>query len=169
MEGTMTVRPYDEAKTLKKLGIQDFRHMTKDHAIQLVSMLDRVSPEVAMKALDQVPYIANVAIESAQTIRETANAAIHEGRKVSQTTLNNINHVISVLEAELARTDTNEAHRQKVLEGIMELARLSAEVDKESKRHSLEALKTVGGYLAVVGTTVMSTVGVQAIIKRFKN
>lgn len=164
----MAIRPYDEAKTLKKLGIQDFRHMTKDHAIQLVSMLDRVSPEVAMKALEQVPYIANVAIESAQTMRESAVAAIREGREISQSTLANIDHVITALEAELARTDTSEAHRERVLEGIIELARLSAEVDRESKRHAIDVLKTVGGYLAVAGMSVVSTVGVQTLVKKLK-
>lgn len=155
----MSIRPYDKAKTLKKLGKQDFRHMTKEHAVQLVSMLDRVSPEVAMKALEQVPYIANVAIESAQAMRKSAVAAIHEGRKVSQSTLTNIDHVITVLETERARTDTSEAHRERALDGILELARLSAGIDRESKRHSLDVLRTVGGYLSVAGMTVVSAVG----------
>ena len=40
-----------EKKVLKKLGIDDFRHMTKNKVIKLVSMLDRVDPEVAKKAI----------------------------------------------------------------------------------------------------------------------
>lgn len=36
-----------EEKVLKKLGIDDFRHITKNKVIKMASMLDRVDPEVA--------------------------------------------------------------------------------------------------------------------------
>ena len=40
-----------EEKVLKKLGIDDFRHITKNKVIKMASMLDRVDPEVAKKLL----------------------------------------------------------------------------------------------------------------------
>lgn len=44
-----------EKKVLKKLGIEDFRHMTKDKIVQFASMLPQMDPEVAKKALEQFP------------------------------------------------------------------------------------------------------------------
>lgn len=43
-----------EAKVLKKLDIADFRHLTKDKVIKMASMLDKMDPEVAKKALEQL-------------------------------------------------------------------------------------------------------------------
>ena len=40
-------RSLTEQKVLKKLGIDDFRHLTKDKVITMASMLDRMDPEVA--------------------------------------------------------------------------------------------------------------------------
>lgn len=33
-----------EQKVLKKLGIDDFRHVTKDKVIDMVSMIDKMDP-----------------------------------------------------------------------------------------------------------------------------
>ena len=49
----------DEKKVLRKLGIDDFRHMTKDKVMVMASMLDKMDPEVAKKALEQFPDFSN--------------------------------------------------------------------------------------------------------------
>jgi hypothetical protein len=38
-----------EKRALKKLGIDDFRHLTKANVVQLASMVDKMEPEVAKK------------------------------------------------------------------------------------------------------------------------
>ena len=52
-------RPLTEQQVLKKLKIEDFRHLTKDKVIAMASMLDKMDPEVAKKALEQFPDFAN--------------------------------------------------------------------------------------------------------------
>lgn len=52
-----------EEKVLKKLDIADFRHLTKDKVIKMASMLDKMDPEVAKKALEQFPEFANTTKE----------------------------------------------------------------------------------------------------------
>ena len=44
-------RTLTEKKVLKKLGIDDFRHLTKEKVITMATMLDKMDPEVAKKAL----------------------------------------------------------------------------------------------------------------------
>ena len=56
-----------EQKVLKKLDIDDFRHLTKDKVITMASMLDRMNPEVAKKALEQFPDFAATAKEMLTT------------------------------------------------------------------------------------------------------
>lgn len=45
-------RSLTEKQVLRKLGISDFRHMTKDKVVRFVSMLPYMDPEVAKKALE---------------------------------------------------------------------------------------------------------------------
>ena len=60
----------DEKKVLKKLGITDFRHLTKEKVIKMASILDKMDPEVAKKALEQFPEFANTARELLGEYRE---------------------------------------------------------------------------------------------------
>lgn len=46
-----------EKKVLKKLGIPDFRHMTKDKVMSFATMLPYMDPEVAKKGARAVPII----------------------------------------------------------------------------------------------------------------
>lgn len=59
----MMKRTLSEKKVLKKLGIPDFRHMTKDKVVEFASMLSRMDPEVAKKALEQFPEYAKNVLE----------------------------------------------------------------------------------------------------------
>lgn len=52
-------KPFTEQKVLKKLGIQDFRHLTKDKVITMASMLDKMAPEVAKKAIEHFPNFSD--------------------------------------------------------------------------------------------------------------
>ena len=51
---------YSEEAVLKILDIPDFRHLTKDKAIEFVSMIPQMDPEVAIKALEQFPQLKEV-------------------------------------------------------------------------------------------------------------
>lgn len=57
------VHQLSEQRVLKKLEIEDFRHLTKAKVIKLASMLDRVDTEVAKKALEQFPEFYNTSKE----------------------------------------------------------------------------------------------------------
>ena len=48
-------RTISEQKALKLLNIPDFRHLTKDKIVEFASLLYRMDPEVAKKALEQIP------------------------------------------------------------------------------------------------------------------
>ena len=64
-------RTLTEQKVLKNLGIPDFRHMTREKVTGFVSMLPRMDPEVAKKALEQFPDFTKTA--------QTITASLKEG------------------------------------------------------------------------------------------
>ena len=65
-----------EKQVLKKLDIPDFRHLTKGKVIDLASMLDRMDPEVAKKALEQFPEFAKAAKEILAEYKDTLDKGI---------------------------------------------------------------------------------------------
>ena len=68
-------KPLTEQKVLKKLGIEDFRHLTKDKVITMASMLDKMSPEVAKKAIEQFPNFSNTMKEILHDYKESLDKA----------------------------------------------------------------------------------------------
>ena len=51
-----------EKDVLAKLGVKDFRSISKENIINFASMLQEMEPEVAMKALEQVPEFGEVTV-----------------------------------------------------------------------------------------------------------
>ena len=63
-----------EQEVLKRLGTKGFRHASK-----FASILPNVSPEVAMKILDQFPSFAEAMIDMASQYKETLLKALDSG------------------------------------------------------------------------------------------
>ena len=51
-----------ERQVLEKLDIPDFRHITKDKVMEFASMLNKMEPDVAKKAIEQFPEFARMAL-----------------------------------------------------------------------------------------------------------
>ena len=68
-------RPMNEQKVLNKLGIEDFRYLSKEKVVEFISMIPNMEPEVAKAAIAQFPEftstIKSIMIDYKQTI-ETA-------------------------------------------------------------------------------------------------
>ena len=71
-------RTLTEQIVLKKLGIPDFRHMTKDKIVQFASVLPRMDPEVAKKALEQFPEFAKSATEIVSYYKDVVYKGLDE-------------------------------------------------------------------------------------------
>lgn len=74
-------RTLTEKKVLKKLGIDDFRHLTKEKVITMATMLDKMDPEVAKKALEQFPEFAKVSKDMLKEYKETLDKGLETNRE----------------------------------------------------------------------------------------
>ena len=68
-----------EKDVLKKLGIDDFRHLSKKNIMHFASMIDRMDPEVAKKALEQFPTFASTSKEALMEYKNTIASRILDG------------------------------------------------------------------------------------------
>ena len=71
MENSMT-----EQNVLKKLGINDFGQLKRENCMQFASILDKMEPEVAQKALEQFPEFAKTSKEILCGYREIIERGI---------------------------------------------------------------------------------------------
>lgn len=150
-------RTIGEAKALKILDIPDFRHLTKEKAVQLVSMLDRVDPEVAKAVLEQYPKFAEIMLSTAKDWKENVGKALEENGKVTKETIAAVSAAMASLSDLVGREDITPEARSEMADRMIELAKLLNEIDKRNKDFILKVL-------GIGGATILGIVAVAAAV-----
>ena len=73
-------RTISEQKVLHKLGIPDFRHMTKEKVVEFATILPKMDPEVAKAAIAQFPNFKDLSLALVDQYKEVIDAVLHENR-----------------------------------------------------------------------------------------
>lgn len=122
-----------EDKVLRKLGIPDFRHLTKDKVVSFVSMLPYMDPDVAKHALEQFPAFAETSLAIVGCLKDSL-ATIVSGNAENMSEFNTrCQEALSALEAELKREDLTDEGRKLVIDGIMGIIEMISKKDSENK------------------------------------
>ena len=127
-------KPLTEQKVLKKLGIEDFRHLTKDKVITMASMLDKMSPEVAKKAIEQFPNFFNTMKEILHDYKESLDKAQETNADSVKSFYDSCDMIISSLQKELEKNDLNFEEKKFIIDKMMEVNRMKGEKDSENKK-----------------------------------
>lgn len=143
-------RSLTEQKVLKKLGIEDFRHLTKDKVIKMASMIDRMDPEVAKKALEQFPDFANTTKEMLVEYKNTLDKSLESNRESVQTFYNSCNSMIESLQKQLEDKNLTFEERKYIIDTMLQISKMMEAKDSENKKF----LAT----MALIGATVVGTV-----------
>lgn len=144
-----------EKQVLKKLGIEDFRHLSKDSVMSFASMLDQMDPEVAKKALEQFPDFATAVLDTMKEYKATADKALEEGSKSVEHSYAAYNAVMEALKASLEDGEITFDERMQILDRMNEVANKVDLKDREHKQFIMKALTTMG-VVAVAGVGVMA-------------
>lgn len=156
-ENKMTKYSIPEKRVLKKLGIKDFRYMTKDKIVKFVSMLPYMDVEVAKKALEQFPEFEELASGIVNCFKEIVDEA-WEAHKISQTAFcEACKTIIESLQKDLEDENMAYEKREQTINKMIEVASMIGEKNSEDKRM---VLKLVGG----LGTVIFIIVGAAASI-----
>lgn len=139
-----------EKQVLKKLDIPDFRHLTKGKVIDLASMIDRMDPEVAKKALEQFPEFTRTAKEILVEYKDTLNKGIVSNNDSVQAYHDICNSIISSLQKELEKNSYSFEEKKYIIEQMKEIADKIDKKDTENKRWIFSMCALAGG--AVVAT-----------------
>ena len=138
-----------EEKVLKKLNIEDFRHLTKDKVITMASMLDKMDPEVAKKALEQFPHFAKTAREILDNYKDTLDKGLEGNRESVQSYYDACNSIIKSQQKLLDDDYLSFDERKYIVDKILEISKMLGEKDSENKKF-IATIAIVGGLTVTV-------------------
>lgn len=149
-------KPMTEQKVLKKLNIEDFRHLTKDKVITMASMLDKMDPEVAKKALEQFPEFATTTKEMLIEYKETLDKGLEANKESVQTYYDSCSSIILSLQKQLEDGTLSFEERKYIIDRMLEVSRMMGEKDSENKKF-IATLAVVGATAACVASAVLAS------------
>lgn len=144
-----------EEKVLKKLGIEDFRHLTKAKVIDLASMLDQMDPEVAKKALEQFPFFAETTKAMMLEYKEVITEGIKKNDESVQNVYNSYNILLNALQNELNKDELTFEDKKYIIEQMKDISDKINEKDTENKKFLI-------GMTAIIGVAAFSLVASMA-------
>ena len=127
-------KPLTEQKVLKKLGIADFRHLTKDKVITMASMLDKMDPEVAKKAIEQFPNFSDTMKDILHDYKESLDKAQEANAESVKSFYDSCDAIISSLQKELEQDNHSFEEKKYIIDKMMEVNKLKGDKDSENKR-----------------------------------
>lgn len=140
-----------EQKVLKKLGIEDFRHLTKDKVITMASMLDKMDPEVAKKAIEQFPNFSDTMKEILRDYKESLDKAQEANAESVKSFYDSSNMIINSLQKELERNDLTFEEKKYIIDKMVEVNKMKGDKDSENKK-----------FIATMALLGVATVGIVA-------
>lgn len=150
-------RALTEQKVLKKLGIEDFRHLTKDKVITMASMLDKMDPEVAKKAIEQFPQFSNTMKEILHEYKDSLDKALENNNESVGSYYSSCDAIISSLQKELDKEELSFEEKKYIIDKMIEVNKMKGDKDSENKKF-IAIMGLIGGVAVCVATGILSGV-----------
>lgn len=143
-------RSLTETQVLKKLNIEDFRHLTKDKVISMATMLDKMDPEVAKKALEQFPEFASTMCQILSEYKQSLDEGLKQNAEGVKSYYDTCDAIITSCQRELEKENLSFEERSFILEQMVLVAKMKGEKNTEDKKF-IVMMSVIG--LAAVGLT----------------
>lgn len=159
-------KSYTEAQVLKKLDIPDFRHLTKDKVIAFASMVPRMNPEVAKKALEQFPNFASTSLDIMKEYRDIFEDMMQDERESVQVCYDMYNRVMDSLEKMLENEDLSFEEKTYILDQMKDVADSVAQKDFEKSNNRMKLLGIAGGVATAIIAILGSALGTNLALRQ---
>lgn len=148
-----------EQKVLNELGIADFTQLTKEKVITMASMLDKMEPDVAMKALDQFPEFAATAKDMLTGYKDTLDKGLETNKDSVQSYYDSCNLIIESLQKQLDEGDLSFEEKKYVVDKMLEVSKMMGEKDSENKKFICTLVAIGAAALGFVAAGVGAVLG----------
>lgn len=154
-------RPWTEEKVLKKLGIPDFRHMTKDKIVKFASILPRMDPAVAKEAIDQFPQFKEMASELTNALKDMVDKAFKSSEESQKYFYDACNNAIAALNKALEDDEIDANEREQIRNHIVQILQMIGDKDSEHKdlvRNVINTAVLGVGFIAASAVAILGGV-----------
>lgn len=154
-------RSYTEKQVLKKLGISDFRHLSKDKVIKFASMVPNMQPEVAKKALEQFPNFASTSLDLMRDYKEIFEEAIADEREGAQVTYEMYRRIMDS-DQKILENELSFEQGMLILDHMKAVADAVASFNRERSQDRLKLFAIAGSVataaIAILGAALGSNI-----------
>lgn len=147
-----------EKEVKQKLGIKDFRHITKDQIIQFMSNIPNMDKELAMKCIDQFPNFTKTATEIVNHYYDICRDSMKESYKDSiKAKMLVLESLSKDLESENLSTDD----KRYIIEMLVSIADEIEKIDDKKIAHNHHVLATAGQVLQLTIVSAAALLGIK--------
>lgn len=154
MSGILTT----ESQVKDALGIQDWRHLSKDKLMSFISILPDVDQEVAIKIIEQFPEFLKTAGEMLNIMQDLCATVLADDKLSSAQSIKAYQQVLDGLSPLLMCDNLSVEDKKYVAEKMIEVADKISLKDTEGKEFKGKVLNTIGGVifgLLVIGVSIL--------------
>lgn len=137
-----------EQQILRQLDIPDFRHITKNKVMSFASMLQNMEPKVAIKALEQFPQFASMAVDAMREYKSVLDKTLDDNSESSKQCFDVYNTVLNTLKSCAEKEDLGFEEKKYYLEKMMKIAKMAESKDTEIKKSNWKIV--YAGAVAVI-------------------
>lgn len=133
-----------EQKVLKRLGIDNFRQLSKKKVLKLASMIHEMDPEVAKKALEQFPDFEKATLEVVNNYHDSFKQLLASSKETSDKAFQMHEYAINILENELKVEELSFEQRMVILDKIADVNAAIREMRREIAQEQLIGFISAG-------------------------
>lgn len=152
-------KPLNEQKVLDKLGIDDFRHLSKEKVIEFVSLVPNMEPEVAKAAIEQFPEFSLVMKSIMIDYKQEIESALNQNDDTVKKYYNACDKILDSLDKLLDDTDLDLNEKMQIIDKMQEVQKMMDEKDSENKKFIRDVLAIAGVVIVTVAGTAISLLG----------
>ncbi|MFI1535768.1 hypothetical protein [Streptomyces anandii] len=144
----------DEDEIKRALGIDSWRHLSKDKMVRFVAMMPDMDTEVALKIVEQFPTFKDFAQNVVDAMKKAHESTLSANKESQEYVHRAYQDLRDTLRSELAKGDLTWEQRRELIEKMQEAVREESQKDSENKRFLDGALNKVlilGGAALALG------------------
>lgn len=136
-----------EQQVKDKLGITDFRNMSKDKITSFISMIPEVDNEIVIKILEKFPELSKIMIEQ---MKEICCDVLAQNNSSTQETYKAYNRVLDDLSFMLKQDSISPEDQKYIINKQIEIADKISTKDTENKNFLLSVLGGLGALVLLI-------------------
>jgi hypothetical protein len=158
-------RTLTEQKVLKKLGIPDFRHMTKNKIVEFAAMAPKMDPDVAKAAIAQFPRFKELSTALMEQFRGTMDSILQDERADQEPFCNACKSVLDYLKCELDKENLTSEDKNNIINAMIVVIAMMKENNDQHRKFLSDIVSKTWNYITLVTVAAVALLGVNVIAK----